>query len=390
MIAGGRETLRCLDCGKCTGSCPVARHSHTLSPRRLVRDLAHQDSGNPNDAIWDCLTCMQCDMRCPQKVPVAAVLPELRRQARARAEGPRLTRCSAMDSVSVLQSRNGASQNRLDWLTDDLQTDPGSKVLLWIGCTPYFDAFFGHNGVRTLDGVKSALRILNALGIRPAVRGDERCCGHDQLWGGDQETFAQLANRNVRLFTEAEPELVVTVCPECQLTLINEYQRRFGQPACPVVHLAELVADRGQDLRLDGRLDTVTFNDPCRLGRHQQKYDPPRNALQSVPGLVLQEMPRNRASAVCCAGNWKACSQVSKRIQTDLLKAAAATGADYLVTACPKCLVHLKCAQAGDDPSVPGIEIRDLATVVAGALTHDEPVPVRAPVRAATERGGKQ
>ena len=370
MTVAVKEVLRCLDCGRCTSVCPVARYNQSLSPRRLMRRLAESRNGASPEAIWDCLTCMQCDQRCPQEVPISRSVPELRRRSLEKGDKPSLTRCSAMESVAILQSRADVPQQRLDWLDDDLHTDPQGKVMLWTGCTMYFDAFFSHNDVQTLDAVKSAIRILNALDIRPAVRGDERCCGHDQLWGGDEETFEKLAAMNLSMFADAAPELVVTVCPECQMTLINEYQRRFGQPECPVVHIAELVADRKSELTIDSRKTKVTFADPCRLGRHQNKYDEPRAALGAVPGLDLMEMPRNRTGAVCCAGNWQACNQASKRIQTDLLQAAAATGAESLVTACPKCLIHLKCAQSGDDPAVPDIQIRDLATVVADALNQ--------------------
>jgi Fe-S oxidoreductase len=134
--------------------------------------------------------------------------------------------------------------------------------------------------------------------------------------------------------------------------------------------VAELVAEHHGELDLAEMEKTVTFEDPCRLGRHQGKYEEPRAALKAVPGLELRELARNRDGAICCAGNWLACNQASKRIQTDLLIAAVDTGSDTLVTACPKCMIHLKCAQSGDDPSVPDLEIRDLAAVVAGALTN--------------------
>jgi len=369
MTGTAHEVLRCLDCGKCTSVCPVARYNRALSPRRLMRRLAEGRPVTSTEAVWDCLTCMQCDRRCPQEVPITPSVPPLRRLSRERGDKPAATRCGAIDAMADLLSRSDLPQRRLDWLEDTgLKTDPEGRTLLWTGCTPYFDTFFADKGVATLDAVKGAIRILNALGIAPAVRGDERCCGHDQLWSGEEGTFERLAERNVRMFEAAAPELVVTVCPECQLTLLNEYRRRFGQPACPVVHVSELVAERAGDLDLAPRERVVSFEDPCRLGRHQGKYDEPRTALAAVPGLELREMPRNRAGAACCAGNWLACNQASKRIQTDILRAAAATGSDTLVTACPKCMIHLKCARSGDEDPVPGLEIRDLATVVAGAL----------------------
>lgn len=337
-----------------------------------MRRLGENPSASAGEAVWSCLTCMRCDTVCPQEVPISPSLPLLRRRSREKGEHLPSTRCSAIDSIAVLQSQTDMPQQCLDWLTNDegadLKVDPEAKVMLWTGCTPYFDVFFADNGVRTLDAVKGAIRILNALGIAPAVRGDERCCGHDQLWSGDDETFEKLAASNVKMFEDAAPELVVTVCPECQLTLINEYQRRFGQPGCEVKHVAELVAERKDELTLSPQAIAVTFEDPCRLGRHQGKYDEPRAALAAVPQLELKEMPRSRLRATCCAGNWLACNQASKRIQTDLLRAAVDTGGELLVTACPKCMIHLKCAQSGDDEAVPDIEIRDLATVVAGAL----------------------
>jgi Fe-S oxidoreductase len=374
MTATSTQVLRCLDCGKCTSACPVARYNSSLSPRRLMRRLAEGRPVTSTEAVWDCLTCMQCDQRCPQEVPITPSVPPMRRLSRDRGDKPASTRCSAIDALAGLLSQSDLPQERLDWLEgEDLKTDPESKTLLWTGCTPYFDAFFADKGVCTLDAVKGTIRILNALGIEPAVRGDERCCGHDQLWSGEESTFEALAERNVRMFEEAAPERVVTVCPECQLTLVNEYQRRFGQPDCPVIHVSELVAEQAGDLDFDTRETVVSFEDPCRLGRHQGKYDEPRAALGAVPGLELRELPRSKSGAVCCAGNWLACNQASKRIQTDLLQAASNLGSDTLVTACPKCMIHLKCAQSGDDPAVPDLEIRDLAAVVAGALTNGTP-----------------
>jgi heterodisulfide reductase subunit D len=286
MTAVSSQVLRCLDCGKCTSACPVARYNHSLSPRRLMRRLAEGRSVSTTEAVWDCLTCMQCDQRCPQEVPISPSVPQLRRLARERGEKPASTRCSAIGAVAALQSQADLPQQRLGWLEDqDLKTDPDSKILLWIGCTPFFDVFFSDKGVATLDAVKSAIRILNALDIARGVRGEERCCGHDQLWSGDDETFEQLAARNVKMFEQIDPELVVTVCPECQLTLINEYQRRFGQPGCRILHVAELVAERSGELSLETTDTTLTFEDPCRLGRHQGKYDEPRAALRAVAGI---------------------------------------------------------------------------------------------------------
>ncbi len=369
----GVKVRRCLDCGKCTSICPVARYNHTLSPRRIVRRGAMSNGhwNGTGEALWSCLTCMYCDLRCPQEVTISRLMPVMRSEVRQNGQKPPFTRCGAMESVTVIQSQAELPQNRLEWLTSDLHTDPESKILVWVGCTPYFDTFFAENGVNTVAAVASTIRILNALGIAPAVRQDERCCGHDALWSGDHATFERLAKMNVKMFTAAQPDLIVTVCPECSLTLGREYKERFGEPAGRVMHISEFIRENSDRLPVGEQPQAVTFEDPCRLGRHQGKYDEPRAALAVVPGLELREMRHNRQRATCCAGSWLTCNQSSKRIQADILREAAATGSELLVTACPKCQIHLKCAQSGDE-HVPGIEIRDLASVVAGALTNAE------------------
>ena len=373
MEQRGVRILRCLDCGKCTSVCPVARYNHSLSPRRLVRSSAIGNGRckEQTEAVWSCLTCMYCDTRCPQEVTISRLMPVIRAEARAMGEKPPFTRCGAMDLVAVIQSQSELPQNRLDWLPDDVRTDPQSKTIVWVGCTPYFDTFFAENGVKTVDGVISAIRILNAVGIEPALREDERCCGHDALWAGDEATFERLAAMNVKMLGEAAPELIVTVCPECSLTLGREYKERFDVPGCEVKHISEFILEHADELPLSSQPQTVTFEDPCRLGRHQGKYDEPREALGKVPDLQLKEMVHSRKRATCCAGSWLSCDQATKRIQTDILREAEATGSELLVTACPKCQIHLKCAQSGDE-NVPGIEIRDLASVVAGALTNSD------------------
>lgn len=367
----GVKVLRCLDCGKCTSVCPVARYNHSLSPRRLVRQRTASNGSrrDPGEALWSCLTCMYCDTRCPQEVTISRLMPVLRHEVRQNGQKPPFTRCGAMESVAVIQSQAELPQNRLDWLTDDLRTDPESKTLLWVGCTPYFDTFFAENGVNTVAAVASAIRILNALGMEPVVRKDERCCGHDALWGGDDETFEKLATANAKMFSDVAPELVVTVCPECSLTLGREYKERFGVPDCDVKHISEIIQEHAAQLPVTEQPQVVTFEDPCRLGRHQGKYDEPRAALATVPGLELREMRHSRQRATCCAGSWLTCNQSTKKIQVDILREAEATSSELLVTACPKCQIHLKCAQSGDEQA-PGIEIRDLASVVAGALTE--------------------
>jgi Fe-S oxidoreductase len=116
----------------------------------------------------------------------------------------------------------------------------------------------------------------------------------------------------------------------------------------------------------------VTFHDPCRLGRHLDTYDAPRNLLETIPGIEIVEMAHSRVSATCCGGTcWMECGAAVKSLQAQRLSEAARTGASTLVTACPKCDIHFGCAVAGSEYDGPAIS--NIVDLMASALGVDEP-----------------
>jgi Fe-S oxidoreductase len=143
-----------------------------------------------------------------------------------------------------------------------------------------------------------------------------------------------------------------------------------------VVHLSQLLAAgvAGNELKFNRSVGKVTYHDPCRLGRFSGIYDEPRAVIDAIPGVELLEMARNRADALCCGTQaWMNCGSINKQIQSERLREASATGADVLLTSCPKCQIHLKCAmhdqRLGEEL---GIEIEDVTSFAAKALTGQE------------------
>ena len=123
-------------------------------------------------------------------------------------------------------------------------------------------------------------------------------------------------------------------------------------------------------LEANGDDRKITFQDPCRLGRHLDIFEPPRIVMDAVPGVELIEMQRSGVRALCCAGGtWSNCDMFAKKIQVDRLREARATGADVLVTACPKCQIHFQCSMKdpnlGDDIA---IEMKDIAEIIVEAM----------------------
>jgi Fe-S oxidoreductase len=264
------------------------------------------------------------------------------------------------------------TQNRLSWLRDDLQTSNDSDTLYFVGCLPYYDPLFKKMGVEGVTIAQATVKILNHLGIQPQVLAEERCCGHDQLWEGDQETFRALAALNLEKLKASGAKRIITACPECARTLKIDYPQFVGDHDMEIMHITELLADSKfswQEKIGESPNDRITYQDPCNLGRHLGIYDQPRQILEDM-GFELLEMERSQHSSLCCGTScWRACGQVSKAIQVERLKEARETGADQMVTACIKCQIHFKCAQ--NDPILGDqieIEIRDITTLVAERL----------------------
>jgi Fe-S oxidoreductase len=369
------HAILCYECGKCSGICPVARYDSCFSPRSvLVRAVRGEDDSLVTDqSVWSCLTCKLCDTRCPVGIDYGLLTKAVRAVVRREGGGGTCTHGGAVQSLTRIMKAEKLEQNRLEWVDSSLKTKSRGDTVYFVGCAPYFDVLFSETGARTLEATRGAVRLLNAVGITPALLPNERCCGHDMLWSGDVETFRALAAQNLKMLEEAGAKRVVFSCPEGYAVFRTEYPAHFGDLPFEVVHITELLAEAvagGELAFADGPEMTVTFQDPCRLGRHMGIYDAPRAIIEAMPGVTLAEMPRSRGRAICCGvGGWMNCTSFTKLLQSARLREAAATGANALVTACPKCEIHFSCAMNDETlKEAAGIEITDLVALAASRL----------------------
>ncbi len=368
-----RETgaALCTACAKCATSCPLQGFAG-FSPVRMITGSAAGGANLAEQALFAqrCLTCEACEVRCPQGVHVAEFARGIRGSVPEGVGAPcphgRLLQSAAEMGLGQEFERD------MSWIGEDLRVAHKGTVALFVGCLPLFDAYFGGTiGVETLEIARSAIRALNGLGIEPVVIADEKCCGHDQLWAGDEEAFSALARSNAEAFRARGVETILTTCAECTRTWRLDYPGVVDGYRPVVRHLVEFLDEKVEAGEITMRTGeaTVTYQDPCRLGRHLGVFEAPRRVLGAVPGLELVEMPRSGSDAVCCGtSGFTHCDAASRRLQAERLAEAGATGASILVTACPKCLIHLSCAQAEDrrlGRDTPEVEIQDLS-VVAG------------------------
>jgi Fe-S oxidoreductase len=211
---------------------------------------------------------------------------------------------------------------------------------------------------------------MNRAGVSYAVLGSrERCTGDAARRAGNEYLFQELANRNVEILNQIAPPRIVTTCPHCLHTLNNEYVDFGGH--YDVIHHTQLI----EELLATGALipsDTVdlgslTFHDPCYLGRQNGEYEAPRTSLQTA-GLKITELPRNRSRSFCCGAGgaqaWKEEEAGEKRVSEERIEEARRTGEATLAVGCPFCKMMLNDAAAGGSD----IEVRDVAEIVLDRL----------------------
>jgi heterodisulfide reductase subunit D len=361
----------CLDCGKCTGSCPLARVDPDFSPRRIVERVVFGEGEAviSDPRLWSCMTCGLCSERCPSNVDYTQFIIEMRAEAFRSEERGTYAHDGVLQEIMRIQTMD-IHQKRTDWLTGDLEVAEEGEYLYFVGCLPFFDIVFRDLSFQALDIARNAVRLMNRVGIKPIISNDERCCGADLLLAGDLDSFRQLAERNVEAIRASGAKKVVFTCAECYNAFERDYPSIAGNLSFEMMHLTELLAPHVEqgDLIFEPMAEMVTYHDPCRLGRYQGVYDPPRRVIQAVPNLTLVEMEDNRERAMCCGSTaWINCSGCAKQIQQEKLHQARQTGAIVMLTTCPKCQIHLSCAARDQDPDQ-AVEVEDVISWVGKAL----------------------
>ncbi len=367
--SGGDAFKFCYQCGLCDTVCPWNRVTN-FSMRKLVREATFGLTDIESEDIWRCTTCGKCPQVCPRDVKQIESGVALRRIATQYDVFPRAAQPIRRVSASLNSDGNPLNQDRskrADWAAG-LAVKPfteGMEILYFPGCYLCYDP-------RARRIARATVEILNKAGVDFGILGaEESCCGESIRKTGDEALFKRLARQNIREFVNHGVKKILVSSPHCYHTFKNEYPEFMVH--FEVVHISQFVCG----LIADGRLEftkeyakTVTYHDPCYLGRHNAVYDEPREALKKIPNLRLNEMPESRKNSFCCGGGggriWMETPK-GERFSDLRLDQAVGVGAQVLATSCPYCITNFEDSRLNrQDSNV--IEIKEITEIIREAI----------------------
>jgi len=397
----------CTECGRCSSVCPANTVGKQLSPRDIILDLqkrlhesdltsipiddeVNEDTGPlfpiidstpalSREALWQCTTCAACVDACPVSIEQFPKILDMRRyMVMEDADMPPMLQ----DAMTSLEQRGhpfrGTQASRTDWtegqqvpLFRDVQNP---EVLLWVGCG-------GALVDRNQKSTQALASLLKHAGVRFGILGrDETCTGDPARRAGNEFLFDTMARDNVKTLQANSVKSIVTSCPHCFNTLQNEYPQ-FGSDIEVFHHttfLAKLIGENR--LKIDpAAMDSITWHDPCYLGRHNGITQEPRDLIRHISGERPIEMEQHGEQSFCCGGGGGLSfveEPSDQRVNVERASQAIDTGAHTVAVGCPFCSTMLEdglgAVAGGKD-----VAVRDIAELMWDSIEKTTSSPAR-------------
>ncbi|TSA86708.1 4Fe-4S dicluster domain-containing protein [Deinococcus detaillensis] len=419
------DAYACIQCNRCQDVCPANATGKALSPAALeinkrmqlneiashpspftiktasfeqggLTELPMLEFAISEEAVWACTTCGACMQVCPvQDEQMLDIIDIRRHQVMVAGEFPPQLQ-SAFRGMERAQNPWGLSRDkRFEWAdglkVPTIDENPEPDIIYWVGCAASYDP-----GAQKV--ARSFVQLLDKAGVNYSVLGKkEACTGDSARRAGNEFLYQTLAEENIQTLNQVRPKLIVATCPHCMNIIGNEYPQLGGhyQTMHHTEYLETLVA--GGQLQTAPLSASVTYHDPCYLGRHNGVYDAPRHVIQSM-GIELLELERSRENSFCCGAGgaqfWKEEEAGEQRISDNRFEeiqnrldcaTAAAKEGKVLAVGCPFCksmLASTPTKQGRDD-----IVIKDVAELLlesvqraAGEWQEVAPAPAAEPV----------
>ncbi len=375
----GKRMMSCIQCGTCAGTCPYGEYMQFV-PRMVINMLrgGFIDEVIKSDSLLRCVACYACMAKCPRGIRLTDVLlPLVKEQVLVNSPEMPVEFQKSLENIHRYGNPMGESpRKRSAWTASAGMKIPimaevkrEVDVLWFVECYTSFYA-------RGQDNSRAVAKLFNALGVDFAILGaEEKCAGDCGQMTWESGLFESLAEYNMKLFNKYKFKRLVTADAHAYNAFHSRYPM-YGltQPAEHTTqffarHLEQLKPKLKKPLNL-----SVTYHDPCCLGRAVSCYDDPRALLQAIPGVKLVEMVHNRVNSICCGGGgggmWLDTYYKQKsmeRLSERRVREAIATGADVLAVACPYETSRFEDALKNIPHEKP-IVVRDVVELLAESL----------------------
>ncbi len=379
------DMASCTECGRCQSQCPAWHTDKPLSPKMLIMAMrdhaltkvpndipivgnAHENAINP-DVLWSCTSCGACVEECPVDIEHVDHIMNMRRyQVLVESEFP-----SELGNTfrNLEKTGNPWGANKADrdaWISEvdfpvtviDGEIPEDVEYLFWVGCAGAFED-------RAKKTTKAVAELLHMADVKFAVLGKkETCTGDPARRAGNEFLYQILARENIETLTETfgtrGVKKVVVTCPHCFTTIGRDYKQQGFE--LEMMHHTQLLNQLVKEKRLvpvaPASPKSLTYHDPCYLGRHNQIYSPPRELLEAT-GSVITELPRNKERSFCCGAGgarmWQE-EKIGTRINLNRVDEVIATGVEEVAVGCPFCRVMVSDGVSARESN---IEVLDVA-----------------------------
>jgi heterodisulfide reductase subunit D len=356
----------CTRCGECTRACPVfgvtkdqkvtamealrGAREWTLCGSRLRRLLTRTKKMSEerlkdfSKEVYQCTLCGRCEVACPVNIRGKEMRISLRREVTGTGlepappgpilenlkKGKNVVYPSNDDRLLWLQNLPGASQEKY--------VKARAEVVYFVGCVASFYPM-------TSSIAQAMVTLLDRAGVDFTLLGaDEWCCGWPLTGMGRQEAARELMEHNIEAVHARGAGTLLCGCPSCYHMWSHQYPglRPSVRPRFDIVHSTEYLLGliREGRIRLRPLPATITYHDPCDLGRGSGLYEPAREIIRSIPGVRFVELANHGSRAACCGGGGDLemfFPEVTREIAVAKIREIEETGAEIVLSACQQC-----------------------------------------------------
>ena len=342
------QALTCTECGLCMEHCPTYRTTgeEMFSPMRRLQTAVKVFEGEEVtplmlESIYNCPKCMKCELVCPLEINITSIVHRTREELVRRKLAPTDKHNKIIEGIlQTGNAVNGDPARRLDWLPEPFPRHE-SDTLLYMGCLPSY---------LVKDAATSTYNVFKKLGLDFMILEDEGCCGTYIYESGRTDLAAEYFAANVERFKSLGITKLIVPCSGCLKCFKYFYPDVLGDTGLSVRHPIEILHELLQaNPDAVHKIDqTITYHDPCRIGRGEGMTEEPREIL-ALCGADVREIESNRDEGLCCgagAGIRSVYRDLSMEIAADLLKKVPT---EIAVSSCPFCVFNLGFASRKKD-----------------------------------------